>query len=56
MRHDAGLAAAKIAVFARELAQKFAGPELSTVGHMTFKPASSCYPNHVGDVSGLLYR
>ncbi|WP_434659454.1 M20/M25/M40 family metallo-hydrolase [Klebsiella sp. MISC125] len=48
MRHDAGLAAAKIAVFARELAQKFAGDQVSTVGHMTFKPnLINVIPNHV---------
>ncbi|HCB1502567.1 TPA: Zn-dependent hydrolase [Klebsiella michiganensis] len=48
MRHDAGFAAAKIAVFARELAQKFAGDQVSTVGHMTFKPnLINVIPNHV---------
>ena len=36
MRHDAGLAAAKVNVFARELAVKYGG--VSTVGTMAFKP------------------
>ena len=36
MRHDAGLAAAKVNVFAREMAVKFGG--VATVGTMAFKP------------------
>lgn len=48
MRHDAGLVAAKVAVFARELAQAFGGNQVSTVGHMTFKPnLINVIPNHV---------
>lgn len=48
MRHDAGLVAAKIAVFARGLAQQLGGNQVSTVGHMTFKPnLINVIPNHV---------
>lgn len=48
MRHDAGLVAAKIAVFARDLAKEIGGHQVSTVGHMTFKPnLINVIPNHV---------
>lgn len=48
MRHDAGLVAAKIAVFARSLAHQLGGDQVSTVGHMTFKPnLINVIPNHV---------
>ncbi|UBX46880.1 Zn-dependent hydrolase [Citrobacter werkmanii] len=48
MRHDAGLAAAKIAVYARELALTLGGDQVSTVGHMVFKPnLINVIPNHV---------
>ncbi|WP_368940955.1 Zn-dependent hydrolase [Citrobacter werkmanii] len=48
MRHDAGLAAAKIAVYARELALTLGGGQVSTVGHMVFKPnLINVIPNHV---------
>lgn len=48
MRHDAGLAAAKIAVFARELALNFGGDQVATVGHISVKPnLINVIPNQV---------
>ncbi|MEX9234810.1 Zn-dependent hydrolase [Citrobacter werkmanii] len=48
MRHDAGLAAAKIAVYARELSLTLGGDQVSTAGHMVFKPnLINVIPNHV---------
>ncbi|HEY0202042.1 MAG TPA: hydantoinase/carbamoylase family amidase, partial [Burkholderiaceae bacterium] len=38
LRHDAGLVAARIAVFARELALRLGGRQLATVGAVQFKP------------------
>lgn len=48
MRRDAGLAAAKIAVFARELALSLGGNQVATVGHFSVKPnLINVIPNHV---------
>ena len=48
MRRDAGLAAAKIAVFARELALSLSGNQVATVGHFSVKPnLINVIPNHV---------
>ncbi|WP_039029462.1 Zn-dependent hydrolase [Leclercia adecarboxylata] len=48
MRHDAGLAAARIAVFARELALSLGGDQVSTVGHISVKPnLINVIPNQV---------
>lgn len=38
LRHDAGLAAARIAVFARELARRLGGSQVATVGAVTLHP------------------
>ncbi|WP_312997675.1 Zn-dependent hydrolase [Leclercia sp.] len=48
MRHDAGLAAARIAVFARELAMTLGGDQVATVGHISVKPnLINVIPNQV---------
>jgi len=48
MRHDAGLAAARIAVFARELALTLGGNQVATVGHISVKPnLINVIPNQV---------
>lgn len=48
MRHDAGLAAARIAVFARELAMTLGGNQVATVGHISVKPnLINVIPNQV---------
>ncbi|MFK3709903.1 Zn-dependent hydrolase [Leclercia adecarboxylata] len=48
MRHDAGLAAARIAVFARELAMTLGGDQVATVGHISAKPnLINVIPNQV---------
>ncbi len=48
MRHDAGLVAAKIAVYARELASTLGGDQVATVGHISVKPnLINVIPNHV---------
>jgi len=48
MRHDAGLAAARIAVFARELALSLGGNQVATVGHISLKPnLINVIPNRV---------
>jgi len=38
MRHDAGLVAARIAVYARELARRYGGRQIATVGSIEFTP------------------
>lgn len=38
LRHDAGLAAARIAVFVRELARRLGGSQVATVGAVTLHP------------------
>ena len=38
LRHDAGLVAARIAVFARELAERLGGRQLATVGALELTP------------------
>lgn len=38
LRHDAGLVAAQVAVFARQLAQRLGGRQLATVGALTLSP------------------
>lgn len=48
MRHDAGLVASRIAVFARELALRLGGRQLATVGRMEFRPdLVNVVPNQV---------
>ncbi|MCU6683634.1 Zn-dependent hydrolase [Leclercia sp. H6W5] len=48
MRHDAGLAAARIAVFARELAMTLGGDQVAKVGHISVKPnLINVIPNQV---------
>ncbi|AZS49887.1 Zn-dependent hydrolase [Entomomonas moraniae] len=48
MRHDAGLVAAKINVFAREVAHKIGGSQVATVGYISCKPnLINVVPNHV---------
>ncbi|MBF0279517.1 MAG: Zn-dependent hydrolase [SAR324 cluster bacterium] len=47
MRHDAGYCAAKIAVFARELALRMGGNQVATVGAIDLKPnLINVIPNH----------
>lgn len=38
LRHDAGVVAAHITVFARQLAQELGGDQVATVGHQVFSP------------------
>nr|WP_298643721.1 M20 family metallo-hydrolase [uncultured Cardiobacterium sp.] len=38
MRHDAGLVAAKIATYAREISKTLGGNQVATVGYIDFKP------------------
>ncbi|HKU17165.1 MAG TPA: M20 family metallo-hydrolase [Steroidobacteraceae bacterium] len=38
LRHDAGYCAARVAVFVRELAQRFGGSQVATVGRIQLKP------------------
>ncbi|PAS96247.1 MAG: Zn-dependent hydrolase [Candidatus Dactylopiibacterium carminicum] len=48
MRHDAGLVASRIAVFARELALRLGGRQLATVGLMEMRPGLvNVVPNEV---------
>lgn len=38
LRHDAGIVAARVAVFARELARRYGGRQIATVGSVQFSP------------------
>lgn len=38
LRHDAGYVAARIGIFARQLAQELGGDQVATVGHLVFTP------------------
>lgn len=47
MRHDAGLVALKIGVYAREIAKSFGGNQVATAGFISFKPnLINVIPNH----------
>lgn len=48
MRSDAGYVAAEIACFVRRVAKDFGGPQVATVGHLTFAPnLVNVIPNQV---------